>query len=189
MQLVECLPLVKRGPLEHKFTIQHRPGDSIHFPLRHGSEARVARHNIVTQSDRQVVQFRSVRAPRVDALHLEVERTPTVSGSCCNHTAILAHDVDSHWCCGAVVRAVHKDCRGAICGSLHIELPNVLCRRAFEPHSLPDATAGPVENVLGILGLLANRNNVIWQVSWIEDEDFPVNLRAVSHLSLTLGVM
>ena len=44
-------------------------------------------------------------------------------------------------------------------------------RSRLDPHTLPDATAGPVENVRRVQSLFADGDDVVVAVSWIMHED------------------
>ena len=63
-----------------------------------------------------------------------------------------------------------------------LQLCDVIRRSRLDPDTLPDTTAGSVEDVRGIESLLANRNDVVVTVSRIVDEDEAVNILVIPCL-------
>jgi hypothetical protein len=47
----------------------------------------------------------------------------------------------------------------------------VVGRSRLDPHTLPDTTAGPVEDVRRVQSLLADRNDAVVAVGWVMHED------------------
>lgn len=70
-------------------------------------------------------------------------------------------------------------------------------RSRLDPHTLPDTTAGPVEDVRRVQGLFADGNYVVIAVSWVMYEDEAGDLSAYgssqkesvqSHLQLVRAI-
>jgi hypothetical protein len=61
----------------------------------------------------------------------------------------------------------------AVCTSTNVEFLNANSRRRFEPDSLPDTTAGCVENMLLDQFLLPERDIIRIKVSRVKHKDHP----------------
>lgn len=168
--------LVQRRPREDKLVVQQRPLHAINHAAADGAEARVARDGVVAQGDGQVVQGGRVRAPGVDAVDGELERGAAGAAPRAQDAAVLVQHLDLDRLARAVARGVHVDGRGAVGGGLDVELRDARRGRALEPHRLPDAAAGPVEDVLWDLGLLADWDDISLQVCRVEDKHLPVSV-------------
>lgn len=166
--------LVQRRPREDPLAIQQRPLHTIDDTTADGAEARVAGDGVVAQGDGQVVQGRRVGAPGIDAVNGEVERRAAGPAASAQDAAVLVQDRDLDGLARAVARGVHVDRGGPVGAGLDVELGDARRRGALEPHRLPDAAAGPVEDVLGVLGLLADWDDISVQVCWVEDKHLPV---------------
>lgn len=66
-------------------------------------------------------------------------------------------------------------CRVLLTLAVHIgrdvELRDAVCGRSLQPDCLPDAGAGPVEDVAWVSGLFPNGNDI--RVCWVVDKNEP----------------
>lgn len=162
--------LVQGRPLEDPLAVEQRPLDTINNTTANAAESGVARYSVIAQCDGQVVQGRRVRAPRIDTIDGDFKGAARGAGARAKDAAVLVQDRDFDLLARAVAGGVHIDGGGAVRGGLDIQLGDVRGRGALEPHRLPDAAAGPVEDVLWVLGLLADWNHIAGQVCWVKDK-------------------
>ena len=64
---------------------------------------------------------------------------------------------------------------------IQVQFSNIVARCGLDPDTLPDTTAGRIEDVGRIQSLLADGDHVWIAVRWVESEDEPFEELATSH--------
>lgn len=163
MQSIRPVSLVKSTERENCFTIEHDPLNAVDSLTRDRPKASIACNLVLSKLDSNIVQVRCIGAPQLRIVDLEVDRAArdaVMSGHDIGAVLLCNNDLDLgaailrcsngeiHY--GSLVtvnRRCHQTLTMASSVSIDIELSYVVCGSRFQPHRLPDTTAGSIEDV------------------------------------------
>ncbi|KAK8924376.1 hypothetical protein VCV18_004796 [Metarhizium anisopliae] len=143
---------------EDELAVEQGPLHAVDEAGRDGAEPRVAVHAVVAQRQRQVVQRGRGRRPQLRRRHAERELGVGRARCLPHRAAVAVHHGNGHL--DALLLARHTRLTFSVHAGRHVELRNVVGRRALQPHRLPDARARAVKDVARVARLLADGDDL-----------------------------
>ena len=186
---IRPVALVQSAEHEDKLSVEKRTQNTVDLALGERAEPGVAVHFVVAQTNSHVVQVGRVRRPQLDVRYLEDHGLISLSGVRGNLVVAIVHRHLDRVCVSTDTVSGHIDyliisivvvvkyveeLKGhtlAVHVGVNVQLLDPVYWRRLNPHTLPDATAGRVEDVRGSQGLLSIGDDIIIRVSWVVHKD------------------